>query len=339
MAMEKPWRRCLLTINGRTRKLAYSDTAIKKLFLPLLTRLSGLYRQKGHRILVYLAAPAATGKTTLSYFLERLSLQMANGLVPIQRLGLEGFSRPAEELKRERDTEGKLLSPYGPCAFDTDALYAKIARLAAGENVRFPVYDPSRREIVPDITPIRKPIVLLEGCWLLYDRDGWEKLRPYADYTVGITTHPESLAARIKRHLLGKGLSENEAKRRYEEDYRPAIMQVLTGSIPADETWVFSEDGDYLPAQSRLAQQRRAQESQTDFNSVRRQDDPMLRAYEDQMASGDRSSTPFAIGYQQGIETARKNILRHLFESGSMNRDSLIKIFHLSEEELQHLLQ
>lgn len=336
--MGKSWRSCLLTINGQTRKLAYSDTAIRKLFLPLLTHLSDLYRQKGHRILVYLAAPAATGKTTLSYFLERLSLQMADGLVPVQRLGLEGFSRPAEELKRERDAEGKLLSPYGPLAFDTEALYEKIARLAAGEDVRFPVYDPSRGEIVPDITPIRKPIVIFEGCWLLYDRDGWERLRPYADYTVGITTHPESLAARIQKHLTGKGLTESEAERRYEEDYRPAIMQVLTGSIPADETWIYSEDGDYLPAPSRLEQQRRAQESQTDFDSVRRQDDPMLRAYEDQMATGGRSNTPFAVGYQQGIETARKNILRHLFESGSMNREGLMKTFHLSEEELQRLL-
>ena len=36
----KSWRSCRVTINGRVRKLSYSDDAIKKLFLPFLQRLN-----------------------------------------------------------------------------------------------------------------------------------------------------------------------------------------------------------------------------------------------------------------------------------------------------------
>ena len=158
----KQWRTCRLNINGTSRKLSYSDDAIKKLFEPLLRRLTALCHRLGRRTVVYLVAPADTGKTTLALFLERLALMGgASGIVPIQRLGLEGFQRAPKELAAELDAEGKPLSPYGPQAYDLEALSAKLSALASGQDIRWPVYDRARREIVPDITPVRKPIVIV----------------------------------------------------------------------------------------------------------------------------------------------------------------------------------
>ena len=163
----KQWRTCRLNINGTPRKLSYSDDAIKKLFEPLLRRLTALCHRLGRRTVVYLVAPADTGKTTLALFLERLALMgNASGIVPVQRLGLEGFQRAPRELAAELDAEGKPLSPYGPQAYDLEALSAKLSALASGQDIRWPVYDRARREIVPDITPVRKPIVIVEGCYI-----------------------------------------------------------------------------------------------------------------------------------------------------------------------------
>ena len=168
----------------------------------------------------------------------------ASGIVPIQRLGLEGFQRAPKELAAELDAEGKPLSPYGPQAYDLEALSAKLSALASGQDIRWPVYDRARREIVPDITPVRKPIVIVEGCYLLLKSYGWENLRKFADYSVAIMAQPGSLASRTQQRLAARGLTPKEAAERYENDYRPAIMQVMTGSWPADETWIYSPDGE-----------------------------------------------------------------------------------------------
>ena len=330
----KSWRSCRVTINGRVRKLSYSDDAIKHLFLPLLQRLSDLSHREGRRVVAFLAAPADTGKTTLALFLERLSLLGAeSGLLPLQRLGLEGFGRQTSEL----DAEGKPLSPYTPEAFDTEELTKKLAALAAGEDLRWPVFDKARGESIPEITPVRKPIVLVEGCWLLLKQDGWEHLRSFADYTLAIMAQPESLAARTTQRLVDRGLTPQDAAARYDRDYRPAIMQVLTQSWPADETWIYSPDGDYHPQPDRLKNYRAKQKStQTDFDSVRRKDEPIFRAYEEQMTKS--GGQTFAVGYQQGLETARRNILRRLASSGGMGREALKETFHITEEELQKLL-
>ena len=334
----KHWRTCRLNINGTPRKLSYSDEAIKRLFEPLLRRLTDLRHRLGRRTIVYLTAPADTGKTTLALFLERLALMgNASGIVPIQRLGLEGFQRPAKELAAELDADGKPLSPYGPQAYDLEALSGKLSALAAGHDIRWPVYDRARREIVPDITPVRKPIVLVEGCWLLLQSHGWENFRSFADYSVAIMARPEELASRTQEHLVARGLTPKEAAERYDRDYRPSIMQVLTGSWPANETWIYSPDGDYLPQPDRLQHYRAKQKStQQDFDSVKRKDEPIFRAYEEQMASG--HGKPSAVGYQQGLETARRNILRRLASTKGMGREALKETFHLTEKELQDLL-
>ena len=332
----KTWRTCRLNINGTPRKLSYSDGAIKKLFEPLLHRLTDIQRRLGRRIVVFLAAPCDTGKTTLALFLERLALN-GSTFTPIQCLGLQGFQRGAADLAATLDADGKPLSPYGPQAYDLDALSAKLAALSAGCELRWPVYDRSRREIVPDITPVRKPIVLVEGCWLLLKNHGWEMFRDFADYTVAIMAQPESLASRIKNRLIARGLTPREAAACYERDYRPHIMRVLTDSWPASETWIYSADGDYEPQPDRLEYYHAKQKStQRDFDSVKRKDEPIFRAYEEQMASG--SGKTFAVGYQKGLETARRNILRRLASDGGMGREALKETFHLTEKELQDLL-
>ena len=54
------------------------------------------------------------------------------------------------------------------------------------------------------------------------------------------------------------------------------------------------------------------------------------------MASGHGKT--YAVGYQKGLETARRNILRRLASSNGMGREALKETFHLTEKELQDLL-
>ena len=85
-------------INGIPVTAYYSQRAIDSVFLPLLRHLTALQRQKGKRVLALLAAPPGCGKTTLGYFLEKLSGERQD-LVPIQAIGMDGFHKRQEYLK------------------------------------------------------------------------------------------------------------------------------------------------------------------------------------------------------------------------------------------------
>jgi len=84
-------------INGITVNATYSDTTVNEVFIPLLKHLAQLHNVKQRRILVMLAAPPATGKSTLVSFLEHL----AQSVIPdkrVQSVGMDGFHLRQEYL-------------------------------------------------------------------------------------------------------------------------------------------------------------------------------------------------------------------------------------------------
>ena len=87
---EKHWRTVELTINGFTYPARYTEENIEELFVPFLQRLEDLRKRTGRRIIAFVAAPPAVGKSTLVAFLEKLSRER-EGLHPIQAIGLDGF--------------------------------------------------------------------------------------------------------------------------------------------------------------------------------------------------------------------------------------------------------
>ena len=61
------------SINGIKGTVQYRDEDVQKIFLPLLEKWKAMQERKGRRILVFLAAPPGTGKSTLLAFLRQLS--------------------------------------------------------------------------------------------------------------------------------------------------------------------------------------------------------------------------------------------------------------------------
>lgn len=86
----KEWKEYLIKVNGFEMKAVYNEETIREVFLPLLKHLHELQKQKNERLIVFMAAPPAVGKTTLSQFLEYLSKEEQE-LTEIQALGLDGF--------------------------------------------------------------------------------------------------------------------------------------------------------------------------------------------------------------------------------------------------------
>lgn len=57
-------------INGIDVSVTYAQTIVDEVFVPLLKQLAQLHTTKQRRVLVMLAAPPGTGKSTLVSFLE-----------------------------------------------------------------------------------------------------------------------------------------------------------------------------------------------------------------------------------------------------------------------------
>ena len=204
-------------INGITVNATYSDTTVNEVFIPLLKHLAQLHHEKQRRILVMLAAPPATGKSTLVSFLEHL----ARSVIPEKRLqavGMDGFHlRQSDLLRRTVEVYGKsvpMASIKGaPITFDLDALTRKIREVTEGNSCRWPHYDRQLHDPVDDAITIDTDIVLIEGNYLLLDADGWRDLSRYADYTISFTADEEMLRSRLIRRKMKTGMTQEDAKR------------------------------------------------------------------------------------------------------------------------------
>lgn len=235
-------------VNGFTITAEYADSNIREMFLPLLARLTKLAGRKGKRLIVYLAAPPGTGKTTLAMFLEYLS-----GTDPkyqkIQSVGLDGFHYRQEYINTHtacvdgkevpmRDVKGC------PETFDINKVTEKLEALMHG-NVSWPVYDRSRHDVVEDAVMVTESIVLIEGNWLLLQEQGWCGLSRYCDYSIFVRAEEAMLKERLVERKIKGGLTPDEAEQFYDNSDRKNILRVLGGSRPADLTLNLLKNGMY----------------------------------------------------------------------------------------------
>lgn len=126
-------------VNGQTVCARYRENTVRNLFLPLLANLSEIRRRTGERLVVFLAAPPAIGKSTLCCLLERLSSETRN-LEPLRSVGIDGFHYPNAYLQNHAITVGKKRvlmreAKGSPDTYDTGRLGKALRSLSAGEDV------------------------------------------------------------------------------------------------------------------------------------------------------------------------------------------------------------
>ena len=245
---EKRWRSYAMTVNGLPQKIRYNADTVEGLFLPLLRRLTEMQRAAARRILVFLAAPPATGKSTLLLFLAQLA-QEHEEFTRVQALGMDGFHHPNRYLETHsilRDgVETPLKSIKGaPETFDVAHLAAKLAAAKEGATP-FPVYDRRIHDVVPDALIADAPILLVEGNWLLLDEETWRALRPLADYRIRIDAPSALLKDRLIARKVQGGLSEAEATAFCEASDARNVERFAAHAGAADEIWRMTADGDF----------------------------------------------------------------------------------------------
>lgn len=236
-------------VNGFNIKASYFEKTIDEIFIPLLRKWTDMNNGSDERFVIFLAAPPAVGKTTLSLFLEYLSKSI-EGIEEVQAIGLDGFHFNSEYINSNSINIGGKETPMSEVkgcleTFDIDKFKVKLKQLKKG-NIRWPIYDRNIHDIVEDTILVNKSVVLIEGNWLLINEKEWKNLKEFYDYSIFIYADEKLLKERLIERKIKGGLSYKEAVRFYEKSDSINIKRVLKNRISADLELTMNENGDYM---------------------------------------------------------------------------------------------
>ena len=196
-------------------------------------------REEHDRIIVAIAGPPASGKTTLADELaRRLNAQKCLTAVMPQ----DGFHLDNAVL----EARGDLPRKGAPHTFDGAGFVHTVKRLQDQVDVAVPVFDRPRDLSVAGarIIPGEAEVIVVEGNYLLFDDAPWSDLAPIWTLSARLDVPMADLRARLIQRWLGHGLSSAAATRRAMSNDIPNAQTVLDKALPADIT--FGADGQVL---------------------------------------------------------------------------------------------
>lgn len=235
------------TVTGLPVDAEFSKEEIKELFIPLLMHLISMRKEKGERIIAYLAAPPGAGKTTLSLFLEDLYKELDTPY-SFQPISMDGFHHHNHYLDSHaiiRENKPSALRNYKgiPESFDVEYLTETIKSLKTHHGVDWPTYDRLLHDVSDQTVKVDADIILIEGNYLLLDQDKWRELAALSDYSIFIDTTIETLEKRLINRKHRGGASLIEAQQHYERTDKVNAELVLNQSLPAEEIFYLRNDG------------------------------------------------------------------------------------------------
>jgi pantothenate kinase len=183
------------------------------------------------RVIVAMAGPPASGKTTLADELaRRLNAQKCEAIVVPQ----DGFHLDNAVL----EARGDLPRKGAAHTFDGAGFVHTIRRLKERIDVAVPIFDRTRDIAIAGarIVPASAEVIIVEGNYLLYDDAPWFNLAPLWSLSVRLDVPMEDLRVRLIQRWLTHGLSRTAATRRATSNDLPNAQSVIDRALPATIT-------------------------------------------------------------------------------------------------------
>jgi fructokinase len=182
--------------------------------------------QAAPRLRIAIAGPPGAGKSTFAAALvERLG--PAAALVPMDGFHLDNAVLSAR---------GLLARKGAPETFDALGFVRMVERLGQDADVVIPGFDRARDIAVAGAAVVGADarIAVVEGNYLLLDREPWAQLAPLWDLSVMIAPPEAVLEARLVRRWIDHGLPETDATARARGNDMANARTVLSHSHAAD---------------------------------------------------------------------------------------------------------
>ena len=203
-------------INGLRVQAAYGDRFVRERVRPLLRRWQEKQRE-GERLIIFLAAPPAAGKSTLAALFEHEAKMIG---IPFQALGMDGFHHRQSYIETHtvmREGRHVLMKQVKGCpeSFDFARLHAFVRRLRHEETMMWPWYDRQLHDV----------------------RDDWIKVTaPLCDASLFLVADMSQLQERLVERKIRGGMMPHEALAFASGSDMQNAQRVLAHRLPADET-------------------------------------------------------------------------------------------------------
>ena len=166
-------------------------------------------KPKEERVLVAIAGPPGSGKSTVGKLLTDL---MNKNLMKTSLVPMDGFHLDNETLEKSNLLERK----GAPETFDIEGFLGLIKELRSKNDIKVPLFDRSTDKVIRDAQIISRDqdYLVIEGNYLLLDRELWRDLSKYWDYKIFLKIEKTVLKSRLIERWLAENHTYSEAEAR-----------------------------------------------------------------------------------------------------------------------------
>lgn len=194
----------------------------KQSYVDLFKDVVRIYQSKKKpRVIVGIAGPAGSGKSVMAAIFREITKQRP---LPFrfETLGIDAFHYKNDFLTSNISNGEPLKNHKGRFdTYDVSMLVEILTHFSLGHECALPIYSRKIHDPIENVTHFKKgepALLLVEGLWLLYDKNGWEKVGKLLDFSIFVEGDKDHVRQGvIDRHVRG-GRTPEDAAKYYEEN-------------------------------------------------------------------------------------------------------------------------
>ena len=194
--------------------------------------------QQPTRSLIGLAGGPGSGKSTLAHYLQSRMEEIHPGQVI--SLSIDGFHFPKNTLEHWPNASEAFIKRGAPWTFNSIAFIEQMRLLKPlfeQQDTKWPSFDHSVGDPIENdiLIPKNSKVVIIEGLYLLHNKDGWQECANLLDQCWFLDTPLElALEQLAKRHMQAWGFSHEQAMKRIQQSDALNANTVLASKPAAD---------------------------------------------------------------------------------------------------------